>query len=391
MKPLLSRLALGWSALAAGLCLVLPSELATMVAVMAVVVAAVAVALAGGSRRHRGAAEPAPAVAMDEADLVATSALLVRAVEHAAGLPMALHAVARVLFQEFGAHGLVTGRLDDSGALASLDRFADASQRLPAPPRGALSDIAAHAVESRGVVAIAGIGFAVPVLRDERCVAWIEFKSVEIGVGDAGLIALLKLAQRELSALAQRSAPVAAAHPVAPAGHAADWTLDDSHVLLTRYENRRPSARDVTTIDAETDFDLDADNAAESITAAGNDSGTAVIDPHALKLLRELDPNGVNRLIERIARAFESSAARQISQLREGVRNNDIAAVRQVAQALRSAAGSIGALNLSRLCATLEDPSRCEGSEAMARQVKTVVAEIDTVQSVLRSFSATHP
>ncbi len=114
-----------------------------------------------------------------------------------------------------------------------------------------------------------------------------------------------------------------------------------------------------------------------------------VLDQNTLNLLCELDPNGVNRLLERVLKAFESSATRLIPPLREGLRTGDLNGVRQVAHTLRSASASIGAVKLSQLCAQIERQIRAGQSDGLDTLVKAMVAEIDVVLSVLRSLPAT--
>ena len=114
-----------------------------------------------------------------------------------------------------------------------------------------------------------------------------------------------------------------------------------------------------------------------------------VLDQNTLNRLCELDPNGVNRLLERVLKAFESSATRLIPPLREGLRTGDLNGVRQVAHTLRSASASIGAVKLSQLCAQIERQIRAGQSDGLDTLVKAMVAEIDVVLSVLRSLPAT--
>lgn len=372
MRSLLSRLAFWWAALAIGLSLLLPLLLERWVAALAVGGAALSLLIGWGSKHAAATAGPAPAAAIDVASLLETAAMVVRSTAHAHDLPEAMHGVARILFQELGADGLVTGRLDETGALSRLDRFADQATRCPAPPREPLSPIATQAIKSQSVQTSPEGAFAVPVLRAGNAVGWLEFKSLEMNIAPPALMHLLDLVRLELSAVAERSRmPGARADTAIVARDGAGSAVrrpvpNESRPLVTRYQPRRAAA-----------------------CADPESEGSQVLDHNALNRLRELDPNGVNRLLERVAKAFESSANRMIPQLREGARTGDLAGVGQVAHTLKSASASIGAMKLSRLCADIETRAHAEDDEDLGAHVKTMVAEIDTVLSVVRSLPAT--
>jgi hypothetical protein len=111
-----------------------------------------------------------------------------------------------------------------------------------------------------------------------------------------------------------------------------------------------------------------------------------VLDPLALDRLRELDPSGANRLLERVVKAFDTSATRLIPKLRQGAHCADLAAVRQVAVALRPASASVGALKLAQLCADIDTRDNAGDDAALARHVSSMIEEIDVVLSVLRGL-----
>ena len=342
MRSLLSRLAFWWAALAVGLAVLLPAALGTWVAALAVAAAALSLLLGqGGKPPHeesRSRPGPASAVAHEDSGLLETVALIVRCAAHACDLPAALHGVARILVQELGADGLATGRIDRAGDVPLQQPLADT-----------MSAVAAQATLSQRVAGSAEAGFAVPVSRDGLAVAWLEFKAIEMPLSSAALLRLLDLVRFELTAVAERSA-----RPRAGAAN-------ESPTLLTRYPRRhsQDSSRD------------------------------GVLDQTILNRLSQLDPNGVNRLLERVVTAFESSTQRLIPQLREGARRGDLDGVRQVARTLRSASASIGAVTLTRLCADIEADSRAGEANELATRVESMAAETDIVLSVLRSLPAT--
>ncbi len=113
-----------------------------------------------------------------------------------------------------------------------------------------------------------------------------------------------------------------------------------------------------------------------------------VLDAQALARLRELDPTGQGGLLERVLRAFEASVARLVPQLEEGRAGGDLQAVAHVAHTLKSSSASIGALELSRLCADCEHrvrEARTEGLDAVLDQIRQ---QIDLTVAALRRLLA---
>jgi len=80
----------------------------------------------------------------------------------------------------------------------------------------------------------------------------------------------------------------------------------------------------------------------------------AVLDPVALDKLRELDPDGRRRVVQRVLTAFESSLARWLAQLEAQRGDSQPATVSSIAHTLKSSAGSVGAKDLAQACADLE-------------------------------------
>jgi histidine phosphotransfer protein HptB len=90
-------------------------------------------------------------------------------------------------------------------------------------------------------------------------------------------------------------------------------------------------------------------------TEAPTPAGPPRLDAVALARLRELDPDGRHGVVTRVLTAFETSLARMTSQLQaERGDVGDAGVVATVAHTLKSSAASVGALELSRLCAEVE-------------------------------------
>ena len=120
-------------------------------------------------------------------------------------------------------------------------------------------------------------------------------------------------------------------------------------------------------------------------------SSTPVLDEEALQRLRDLDPGGRNRLLERVLRAFETSVSRLAPQLVEARRRSDVQGIRHVVHTLKSSSASIGALRLSRLCAEIEAAVRQETTEGLAALLDDVDRELAVVLQALQPMRGSPP
>ncbi|MEO7114540.1 MAG: Hpt domain-containing protein [Caldimonas sp.] len=84
----------------------------------------------------------------------------------------------------------------------------------------------------------------------------------------------------------------------------------------------------------------------------------AMLDADALARLRDLDPSGKTKLVERVLKAFETSATRLSLQFKEARERSDMQGIRHVVHTLKSSSASIGALALARICAEIETSIR---------------------------------
>jgi histidine phosphotransfer protein HptB len=109
-----------------------------------------------------------------------------------------------------------------------------------------------------------------------------------------------------------------------------------------------------------------------------------VLDAESLERLHELDPNGASGLVPRVLKAFDSSLERLLAQLGQARVEDDRNAMRHVAHTLKSSAASIGALELSRICADIERKVREQQSEGLAGLLDDMVAQAGRVRAVLK-------
>ena len=120
-------------------------------------------------------------------------------------------------------------------------------------------------------------------------------------------------------------------------------------------------------------------------------SPTPVLDEDALQRLRELDPGGRNRLLERVLLAFEASVLRLAPQLADARQRNDMQGIRHVVHTLKSSSASIGALRLSRLCAEIEAVVRQEVPEGLVVLLDDMDRELAVVLQALQPMRGTPP
>ncbi|XVJ70739.1 MAG: response regulator [Rhizobacter sp.] len=113
---------------------------------------------------------------------------------------------------------------------------------------------------------------------------------------------------------------------------------------------------------------------------------SSVLDNTALDRLRELDPSGENKLMQRVIAAFETSVARMLPQVQQASQNNDRDGMRHVAHTLKSSSASIGALRLSKMCAELESIIRTQRDDDTAPHVVSICAEVEVVLRALRTL-----
>jgi HPt (histidine-containing phosphotransfer) domain-containing protein len=120
-------------------------------------------------------------------------------------------------------------------------------------------------------------------------------------------------------------------------------------------------------------------------------SPTPVLDEDALQRLRELDPSGRNRLVERVLLAFEASVLRLAPQLADARQRNDMLGIRHVVHTLKSSSASIGALRLSRLCAEIEVVVRQKEPQGLLVLLDDMDRELAVVLQALQPMRGTPP
>lgn len=132
-------------------------------------------------------------------------------------------------------------------------------------------------------------------------------------------------------------------------------------------------------------------DAAGAGASAREASPAAVLDPRALQRLRELDPTGKSKLLQRVVQAFNSSSAKLVLQLQAAQVGPDVTAVRHVAHTLKSSSASVGAVKLSSICAEMEAMARDGQIEGMDAVIAALFLEVTAVLEALKRLLDSPP
>jgi histidine phosphotransfer protein HptB len=108
-----------------------------------------------------------------------------------------------------------------------------------------------------------------------------------------------------------------------------------------------------------------------------------LLDAHALARLQELDPGGQAGLVPRVLATYTLSLERLIEQLKAARTAGDHDGMRHAAHTLKSSSASVGALDLSALCAQAE--LRLRQGHADAPLLDRLAAEGQRILSGLRA------
>ena len=113
-----------------------------------------------------------------------------------------------------------------------------------------------------------------------------------------------------------------------------------------------------------------------------------MLDAAALAALAQLDPNGANRLMQRVLTTYRSSMARLLAQLAQARAKPDPTTQRLVAHTLKSSSASVGALLLSRLCSDAEKALRDGRLDEVPSLLDHLVAESARVDAAVLQLLA---
>ncbi len=105
------------------------------------------------------------------------------------------------------------------------------------------------------------------------------------------------------------------------------------------------------------------------------DPRPGLLDAQALARLHELDPGGQAGLVRRILATYAQSLQRLLAQLAAARAAGDREGMRHAAHTLKSSSASVGALELSALCAQAEAGLRDGDTAALPALLDRLCAE----------------
>lgn len=120
----------------------------------------------------------------------------------------------------------------------------------------------------------------------------------------------------------------------------------------------------------------------------GAGAGLDVLDRVALGRLRELDPGDRTGLLDRVLRTYTLSLERMLVQWRVARSAGDATAMRGMAHTLKSSSASVGALELSALCADVEARLRDDRLQDIEALFDALAAEAQRILARLSAGSA---
>jgi HPt (histidine-containing phosphotransfer) domain-containing protein len=382
----LSRILFWMAAAAAVTALAGPPDLATVLTALAGIALLVAYGLARWALlRERGAAvveREADAPALLDASALAEIAQRVEAAVVAApgGLEPAALAAAAVLRAELGAREITVHRVRQLGPpfvdLVTLG--VDGRPGIEHRVRLERSPLGVALRDSRVALGEGG-GWAIPLRGAEGGAAAIELGPLALQAAPGALETLFAAAGRAVcgESLARDCAAAASGggtRDILTPGEASSATLSWAQGGGCRRQYLE------TAVTPEPLLACAVSDLPTRPTAP------AVLDVQALERLRELDPKGENKLVERVLRAFETSVMRLLPQLEAARANGDRAGVRHVAHTLKSSSASIGALQLSQHCAAVEALIREERPDDLEPLLAALVAELASVRLAIQAM-----
>ena len=111
-----------------------------------------------------------------------------------------------------------------------------------------------------------------------------------------------------------------------------------------------------------------------------------MLDAAAMAELRALDPDGKAQLVKRVLATYQGSLARLVEQLGQARADNAWDQVSRVAHTLKSSSASIGALDLSAVCADIERMLRAGDNAAAIPLLDRFHKEVGRVELAVKAM-----
>ncbi|MBB4843591.1 HPt (histidine-containing phosphotransfer) domain-containing protein [Paucibacter oligotrophus] len=113
----------------------------------------------------------------------------------------------------------------------------------------------------------------------------------------------------------------------------------------------------------------------------------ACLDPQSLARLHELDPDGHNKLVERVIDAYLKSLDKLVPELQKARQTPpDFNVMRHVCHTLKSSSAALGALQLSERCAEVEQMVRNGQTGGIETRLDLMLEGLAEVQQALTTL-----
>lgn len=120
-----------------------------------------------------------------------------------------------------------------------------------------------------------------------------------------------------------------------------------------------------------------------------HDFSAPMLDDTALARLRELDPDGSLGVVGRVLETFRMALGRDLDRLMQARDAGDLKTVGEVAHKVKSSSASVGALELSTLCAEIERRVRVGDTADIAPRVQALLVEAQRAQRAVAAALGT--
>lgn len=108
-----------------------------------------------------------------------------------------------------------------------------------------------------------------------------------------------------------------------------------------------------------------------------------VLDPACLAQLRSLDPQGGSGFLIKVLETYQRSLDRYLAQAESAYSASEWLALSQSAHALKSASASVGAQQLARQCAALEDACRVQDAVRASQLMPVFLDEVARARAAM--------
>lgn len=122
--------------------------------------------------------------------------------------------------------------------------------------------------------------------------------------------------------------------------------------------------------------------------AKSEETGSEVLDPSRLAVLREVDGDDGRPFIYEFARHFKVDADKRLKELSKVVMGDDLAGLRNMAHAFKGSCMNLGAMQMAAACRELESKGDACTSNEAGLLVDRIGEEYKLVEAALQALDA---